>query len=44
MIEGIKITPLKQIEDDRGKVMHMMRNNSKHFVKFGEISTLLGSK
>tara|TARA_Y100000590_G_scaffold78651_1_gene87435 strand:+ start:267 stop:731 length:465 start_codon:yes stop_codon:yes gene_type:complete len=37
MIEGIKITPLKQIEDDRGKVMHMMRNNSKHFVKFGEI-------
>ena len=37
MIEGIKITPLKQIEDSRGKVMHMLRNDSKNFVKFGEI-------
>ena len=37
MIEGIKITPLKQIEDDRGKVMHMLRNDSKDFTKFGEI-------
>lgn len=37
MIEGIKITPLKQIEDERGKVMHMLRNDSKHFTKFGEI-------
>ena len=37
MIEGIKITPLKQIEDERGKVMHMLRNDSKSFAKFGEI-------
>ena len=37
MIEGIKITPLKQIEDERGKVMHMLRNDSKNFSKFGEI-------
>tara|TARA_Y100000590_G_C15707857_1_gene1009290 strand:- start:572 stop:1036 length:465 start_codon:yes stop_codon:yes gene_type:complete len=37
MIDGIKITPLKQIEDDRGKVMHMLRNDSANFVKFGEI-------
>ena len=37
MIEGIKITPLKQIEDERGKVMHMLRNDSKSFTKFGEI-------
>ena len=37
MIEGIKITPLKQIEDERGKVMHMLRNDSKTFTKFGEI-------
>ena len=36
MIEGIKITPLKQIEDERGKVMHMLRNDSKDFTKFGE--------
>ena len=37
MIEGIKITLLKQIEDERGKVMHMLRNDSDNFVKFGEI-------
>ena len=37
MIEGIKIIPLKQIEDERGKVMHMLRNDSKNFTKFGEI-------
>ena len=36
LIEGIKVTPLKQIGDDRGKVMHMLRNDSKDFVKFGE--------
>mgnify|MGYP001207525813 FL=1 len=37
MIEGVKITPLKQFFDERGKVMHMMRNNSSVFKKFGEI-------
>ena len=37
MIEGIKITPLNQIEDDRGKVMHMLRTDSPVFKKFGEI-------
>ena len=37
MIEGIKITPLKQIEDERGKVMHMLRKDSDNFVRFGEI-------
>ena len=37
MIEGVTITPLKQIEDDRGKIMHMMRNDDKNFNKFGEI-------
>ena len=25
MINGVKITPLKQIFDERGKVMHMLR-------------------
>ena len=24
MIEGVKVTPLKQIFDERGKVMHML--------------------
>ena len=37
MIEGIIITQLKQIEDERGKIMHMMRLDSKVFKKFGEI-------
>ena len=37
MIDGIKITPLKQIEDERGKIMHMLRNDSNNFSKFGEI-------
>ena len=37
MIEGVKITKLKQIVDARGKVMHMLRNDSKVFKSFGEI-------
>ena len=36
MIEGVIITPLKQIEDERGKVMHMLREDSKVFKRFGE--------
>ena len=37
MIEGVIITPLKQISDERGKVMHMLRNDSSVFRGFGEI-------
>jgi dTDP-4-dehydrorhamnose 3,5-epimerase len=37
MIEGVIITPLKQIFDERGKVMHMLRNDSSVFSQFGEI-------
>ena len=37
MIHDVKITPLKIISDNRGKVMHMLRNDSKIFKKFGEI-------
>ena len=37
MIDGVIITPLKQIEDERGKVMHMLRNDSNIFKQFGEI-------
>jgi len=37
MIDGIKITPLKQIVDERGTIMHMMRKDSQIFEKFGEI-------
>lgn len=37
MIEGVKITKLKQIKDKRGRIMHMLRSDSKVFKKFGEI-------
>ena len=37
MIEGVKLTPLKQILDERGKIMHMLRCDSDHFISFGEI-------
>ncbi|WP_210367638.1 dTDP-4-dehydrorhamnose 3,5-epimerase family protein [Bacillus sp. REN3] len=37
MIEGVKITPMRQILDERGKIMHMMRSNDADFVSFGEI-------
>tara|TARA_B100001057_G_scaffold43302_1_gene38706 strand:- start:776 stop:1219 length:444 start_codon:yes stop_codon:yes gene_type:complete len=45
-IEGVKITPLKIISDHRGSVMHMLRNDSKIFEKFGEIyfSTIFKDK
>jgi dTDP-4-dehydrorhamnose 3,5-epimerase len=36
-IEGVKITELRQIEDERGKVMHMLRNDSDVYQNFGEI-------
>ena len=36
MIEGIIITPLKKIKDERGAVMHMMRKDSGIFKNFGE--------
>mgnify|MGYP003963775645 CR=1 FL=1 len=37
MIEGVIITPLKQFLDERGKVMHMLKNTDEHFNGFGEI-------
>ncbi len=37
MIQDVIISPLKIISDDRGKVMHMLRSDSKVFQKFGEI-------
>ena len=36
-IKGVIISELKVIKDNRGKVMHMMRNDSKVFKSFGEI-------
>ena len=37
MIQGVKITKRKQILDERGMIMHMLRNDDKIFTKFGEI-------
>lgn len=36
-IEGVKIFNKKVIVDDRGKILHMLRNDDKNFIKFGEI-------
>lgn len=37
MIDGVIVTPLKQILDERGKIMHMMRCDVDGFKGFGEI-------
>lgn len=37
MIDGVIVTPLKQIVDERGKVMHMLRKDAAEFSVFGEI-------
>ena len=37
MISGVVLTPLRQIFDERGKVMHMLREDSPVFSRFGEI-------
>ena len=36
-IKDVIITELKVIADNRGKVMHMLRNDSNVFKSFGEI-------
>ena len=37
MINGVVVTPLRQIFDERGKVMHMLREDSPIFSRFGEV-------
>lgn len=37
MINGVIVKPLKQIGDNRGKVMHMLRSDSDLFTRFGEV-------
>ena len=37
VIEGVKVIPLAQIVDERGKVMHMLKATDPHFIEFGEI-------
>lgn len=37
MIDGVKIVPLRQTVDERGKIMHMLKATDEHFIRFGEI-------
>lgn len=37
MLEGVSCTPLRQIFDERGKIMHMLRRDDPSFEQFGEI-------
>jgi dTDP-4-dehydrorhamnose 3,5-epimerase len=37
VIAGVSLLPLKQIPDDRGGVMHVLRADSSHFEQFGEV-------
>ena len=37
MIQGVGIYPLRQIPDERGKIMHMLRCDDPYFERFGEI-------
>ena len=36
-IEGLTVTPLRRIPDERGAVFHMLREDSPVFERFGEI-------
>ncbi|OFW11406.1 MAG: dTDP-4-dehydrorhamnose 3,5-epimerase [Acidobacteria bacterium RIFCSPLOWO2_02_FULL_67_36] len=37
MIDGVRIVPLRQIVDERGKIMHMLKATDPIFLGFGEI-------
>jgi dTDP-4-dehydrorhamnose 3,5-epimerase len=37
MIEGVRVHPLRQIADERGLIMHMLRSDDPYFERFGEI-------
>ena len=37
MIDGVSIVPLRQIVDERGKIMHMLKATDPIFLGFGEI-------
>lgn len=35
-IAGVRLTPLREIADTRGAVLHMLRNDAPDFTRFGE--------
>jgi dTDP-4-dehydrorhamnose 3,5-epimerase len=37
MIDGVKVTPLKVIPDERGRLMEMFRSDEPDFEKFGQV-------
>ena len=37
MIDGVIVTPLKRIVDERGMIMHMLKRTDPAFTEFGEI-------
>ena len=36
-IDGLQVIPLRRIPDERGSVLHMLREDDPHFSQFGEI-------
>jgi dTDP-4-dehydrorhamnose 3,5-epimerase len=36
-IHDVRVTPLRRIPDERGAVLHMLREDAPHFERFGEI-------
>jgi dTDP-4-dehydrorhamnose 3,5-epimerase len=36
-IDGVRVTPLRRIPDERGAVLHMLRSDSEAYEAFGEI-------
>ena len=36
-IDGVKVIPLKQFPDERGKIMHMLKSSDPHYNGFAEI-------
>lgn len=37
MIEGVALTPLQRIPDERGTIFHMLKSTDEHFEQFGEV-------
>ncbi|MHC5022856.1 MAG: dTDP-4-dehydrorhamnose 3,5-epimerase family protein [Planctomycetota bacterium] len=36
-IEGVNVIPLARVPDERGTILHMLRHDDPHFIRFGEI-------
>lgn len=37
MIEGVIVSPLRRLPDDRGKIMHIMKSSDAEYNTFGEV-------